>query len=387
MLGRRLVVLAVGATVLLAGASPARAASDPPLSIDRAAALAVLHCPPSFTRSKTPVLLVHGTGSTAAESWAHSFAKTLPGAGHDVCTIDLPARALGDIQVAAEYVVVAIEDVAGRAGRRIDVVTHSQGGLEPRWALKWFPSTQTLVDDYVSLSATHHGSADAAGVCSVGSCAPAVWQQVPGSRFLKALNAGDETPGDVSYTSIYSLTDEVVPELPPPSTSIIAGGRNIAVQDVCPGRPVNHIGALHDPVTHALVLDALDHAGAADPSRISTATCLGLVAPGLDASDAAYLQTIGLGQAGLNTIVTGPKSSAEPPLAAYVLASQTTAAAPAPAPNGPSPAAPPARPATQPAGGRQGSLPATGPSPIWGIGVAALAVSLLVRRTTRQSRR
>jgi triacylglycerol lipase len=386
VLVRPLVVLSVVTTVLLAGPASARSAGDPPLSIDRAAALAVLHCPTSFARPRTPVLLVHGTGSTAEESWTHSFAKTLPGAGHDVCTIDLPARALGDIQVAAEYVVVAIEDIAGKTGRHIAVVGHSQGGLEPRWALKWFPSTRALVDDYISLSTPQHGSQDAAGVCAVGPCAPAVWQQRPGSAFLKALNAGDETPGDeVSYTSIYSLTDEIVPELPPPATSIIQGGRSIAVQDVCPGRPVNHIGALHDPVTHALVLDALDHAGPADPSRITAATCLGLLAPGLDPSDAAYLQAVGLGQAGLNTIVTGPKSSAEPPLAPYVLAAQTTAAA-APAPSGSSGAPPSASPAPQPATGPQASLPATGPSPLWTVGVVLLALSVLTRRTQASER-
>src|SRR5205807_3953579 len=128
---------------------------------------------------------------------------------------------------------------------------------------------------------------------------------------------------------------------------------------VCPARPVNHIGELHAPVSQPLVMDALDHPAPADPSRVGSAVCLGLVGPGLDATDAAYLQAVGLGQAGLNTIVTGPKSSAEPPLAAYVLASQTTAAAPAPAPSGSSGAPSSAAPATQPAAGRRGSLPAT----------------------------
>jgi len=27
-----------------------------------------------------------------------------------------------------------------------------------------------------------------------------------GARFLRALNAGDETPGDVDYTSVFSTT-------------------------------------------------------------------------------------------------------------------------------------------------------------------------------------
>ena len=335
------------ACLLATSAPAARSAGDPPLTVNPASVRAAMHCPATFSRPKTPALLVHGTGSTAVESWSHTLAKTLPADGHDVCTVDLPERALGDIQVAAQYVVVAIEDMAARAGRRVDVVGHSQGGLEPRWALKWFPSTQALVDDYVALSSTEHGSLDAAGACAAGSCAPAVWQQRPGSAFLTALNRGDETPGDqVSYTSVYSLTDEIVPELPPPPTSMLAGASNIAVQDICPARPVNHVGMLTDPVGNALVLDALDHPGPADPRRVPLSTCLLPYAPGLDAADLVYEQAIGLGNAGVSTLVTGPMTNGEPPLAGYTSVAAATAAVSPPQPSAPPNADPaPQRPA------------------------------------------
>src|SRR5437588_4830167 len=383
-----MVVLAAIATVLLSGvAGPtAHGAGDPTLSVDRAAVLAALHCPATFARPRLPVLLVHGTGSTAEESWSHTFAKTLPLDGHDVCTVDLPARALGDIQVSAEYVVAAIHEVSGRAGRKIDVVGHSQGGLEPRWALKWFPSTRALVDDDVTISSTHHGSADAAGACAAGSCAPSVWQQRPGSMFLNALNTGDETPGDVSYTSIYSLTDEVVPELPPPSTSMLAGARNVAIQDACPGRPDDHFSILWDAVAHAIVDDALDHPGPADPARLGSSVCFSAIAPGLDASDVAYMHTVALGQTALSTLVTGPKSSAEPALMPYVLAAQSSASAASTPPNdqaGPQPAAPATR---QPSASRAVHLAATGgTSTIVGPALVALALALSGRRLRRRS--
>lgn len=379
-----MVVLALVASVLLGAAAPASAAGDPPLSIDPAAALAALHCPASFTRPKTPVLLVHGTGSTAQESWAHTFAKTLPLDGHDACTIDLPARALGDIQVAAEYVVVAIRDEAARSGRRIDIVGHSQGGVEPRWALKWFPSTQALVDDDVSISSTHHGSLDATGICTIGSCAPSVWQQRPGSKFLNALNAGDETPGAVTYTSIYSLTDEIVPELPPPATSMLAGARNIELQDVCPARPADHFSILWDAVAQGLVMDALDHPGPADPTRLAPAACLGLIAPGLDPSDVAYMHTVALAQAGQSTLVTGPMS-VEPPLKPYVLASQTAAASPPPAAAA-QPSAPPAAgsPSAAPSAS-QASLPSTGATPPVSVALVLLALALCIRVRTQRT--
>ncbi|MBV8984503.1 MAG: lipase [Acidimicrobiia bacterium] len=382
---RMVVVLALVTLVLLGAPQVARGAGDPPLSIDPAAALAALHCPATFAHPKTPVLLVHGTGSTVEESWTHTFAKTLPLDGHDVCTIDLPQRALVDAQISAEYVVVAMHTMAGRAGRKIDVVGHSQGGLEPRWALKWFPSTRSLVDDYVSISSTQHGSADADGICTVGSCAPSVWQQRTTSQFLKALNAGDETPGDLSYTSIYSLTDEVVPELPPPSTSRLDGARNIALQDVCPGRPADHFSILWDAVAEALVMDALDHPGPADPARLGAAVCLGVIAPGLDAADVAYMHTVALANAFQTTVVTGPMSSTEPPLKPYVLATQA-AAAPSPAPAAGGPPAP-STPAPSPRANApmvQGkSLAATGGRAPLGGAAALLGLALALKRMKR----
>ena len=39
---------------------------------------------------------------------------------------------------------------------------------------------------------------------------PALGQQAAGSAFLTDLNAGDETPGDVSYTQITTEYDEIV---------------------------------------------------------------------------------------------------------------------------------------------------------------------------------
>jgi hypothetical protein len=102
-----------------------------------------------------------------------------------------------------------------------------------------------------------------------------------GARFLAALNAGDETPGPAGYTSIYSLNDELVQPQAPRSTSALDGAANVLIQDVCPARPVNHVGMLRDPVAFALTLDALDHPGAADPSRVARSTCTRVTIPGI----------------------------------------------------------------------------------------------------------
>jgi triacylglycerol lipase len=68
----------------------------------------------------------------------------------------------------------------------------------------------------------------------------------------------------IDYTSIYSNTDELIR---PVGTQDVEGGANILLQDLCPGRPVDHGGIAGDDVTYRLVIDALTHAGRANPHR------------------------------------------------------------------------------------------------------------------------
>lgn len=48
------------------------------------------------------------------------------------CTVDMPGYVLRDIQLNARYVVYAIRAMHQRAGRRIDMVRFSQGGMVGR---------------------------------------------------------------------------------------------------------------------------------------------------------------------------------------------------------------------------------------------------------------
>jgi triacylglycerol lipase len=99
------------------------------------------------------------------------------------------------------------------------------------------------------------------------------------------MNAGDETPGDLSYTSIYSgFYDELVEPATPVPTAGLDWNKNnpnvanILLQDVCPGRFVDHITiGLTDALAFALVLDALEHPGPADPQRAGGSALCGLV--------------------------------------------------------------------------------------------------------------
>lgn len=305
---RRLVMAAVLATL---AARPVAAAGGPELSVTEDRLAAGLSCPAPFGGEHEAVLLVHGTATNAHDSWSWNYLRALPPLGFSVCTVELPDRALGDIQVATEYVVHAIRTVAGASGRRVDVIGHSQGSLELRWALRWWPDVRNLVDDYVSLGGPHHGASGADQVCATGSCAPAAQQMRTGARFLAALNGGDETPGAVDYTSVFSADDELVQ---PPATAKLDGAVNVLVQDLCPGRFVHHVGLVHDPAVFDLVLGALTRPGPADVTRFDTATCERAWMPGVTEPVTGNVMLYG---PALLAVMVHDTVDEEPPLAAY----------------------------------------------------------------------
>jgi triacylglycerol lipase len=262
--------LAAAALMLLL-AAPA-AAAEPTLQTPRAKLAAALHCQRAVTRSKAePVLLVTGTGVDGSRTWPRVTQPALTAARHPSCFLDFPQHTTGDMQVAAEYVTYGIRTVARRAGRGIAIYGLSQGGVLPRMALTYWPSTQRLVTDAVLLAGTQHGTG--AGPC-VLPCAAALWQQARGSKLLRALNAGDETPGAVAYTTVRTLTDGVVvPAGGPHPTSALRGASNVLVQAVCPGRVIDHFGLAVDTVAFTALLDAIAHRGPARAARFPSGTC------------------------------------------------------------------------------------------------------------------
>jgi triacylglycerol lipase len=280
--------LALGliAALAISCAAAAQAAADPPITVPRGALRAALQCPRAFThRGHEPVLLVHGTGLNADESWAWNYELALPPSGFDWCAVTLPDRALGDIQVSSEYVAWAVERIHALTRRRVAIITHSQGGMEARWALRFWTRVRSDTADLVDLASPNHGIYAADACAKSGDCWPAVWQMASGSHFLGALNSVAETPGRVAYTQVYSQTDELVE---PSSTAPLAGGANtanIAIQSICPGRAVHHGGMLSDPVAWELALDALTHPGPANPGRIDRRACLEAAMPYVTEAD------------------------------------------------------------------------------------------------------
>ncbi|HEX3706143.1 MAG TPA: lipase, partial [Mycobacteriales bacterium] len=223
-----------------------------------------------------------------------------------------PGYAMGDIQTSAAYVRYAVERIAVESGRNVDVITHSQGGMEARWAVKWFPAVRRDIDDLVLIASPNHGILLGDVCADAGNCWPAAWQMAHDSHFLAALNRGDETPGAISYTNVYSRTDELVE----PSTTVpMKGASNIAVQDVCL-RAVHHAGLLTDSVAWAVVMDALTHRGPADVRRIHANVCNSTFMPGVTAGQVINGNATLYGNAALH-FAEAPGVRSEPPLRRY----------------------------------------------------------------------
>jgi hypothetical protein len=326
------IALAIAIAALLPPASAAAITyapvdyPGPALSVPQDKLDASLRCTSNVAdASRAPVLLVPGTGGDPEQNYGWSWEPALNQLGIPWCALTLPDHTQGDAQTAGEYVVSAIRTMSARAGRRISIIGHSQGGMLPRWVFRFWPDTRAMVDDDIGFAASNHGTTEASFACS-SSCSPADWQQSDRSNFIAALNSYQETFPGVSYTEVYTHTDEVVqPNSDDNGSSSLHGGggeiTNVAIQDVCPLDLTEHLGlGTQDNTAYALAIDALSHPGPAVPSNVPQSVCTDPLMPGIN--KATYLldaatATIGFEQNEANA----PQVTSEPPLKCYVTAS------------------------------------------------------------------
>jgi triacylglycerol lipase len=213
-----------------------------------------------------PVVLVHGTFEGAADNWATASPK-FKAAGYCVFALEYGNRATGDIAASAGQLERFVDAVlAATAARKVSMVGHSQGGMMPRYYLK-FLGGASKVDDLVGLAPSNHGTTNPGAILAGATFCPACDQQTAGSPFLTNLNAGDETPGDVSYTQIETRYDEVV--TPYSSAFLTPGPRtaNVLLQDACPAEVIDHHEMPNDGLAIRWALQALGRPGPADPAH------------------------------------------------------------------------------------------------------------------------
>jgi triacylglycerol lipase len=210
-------------------------------------------------------VLVHGTLGDMTVSW-NLISPRLKQAGYCVFALDYGHRGTDPIEGSAAELRAFVDRVLTATGApKVSLVGHSQGGMMPRYYLK-FLGGAGKVDDLVGLSPSNHGTDNpgALVLAGVGVC-DSCGQQATGSAFLTNLNAGDETPGPVSYTVVQTRYDEVVI---PYTSAFLAGPKttNVLLQARCPLDVSEHLGIIYDAVALRWILNALGRSGPADPN-------------------------------------------------------------------------------------------------------------------------
>lgn len=229
-----------------------------------------------------PVVLVHGYDGTPASF--DVLSERLRAEGRQVVVVQLPDRGTGDIETSAGVVARAVDRTHAA---RVDLVGYSAGGIVVR-AYLGRPGRAQHARHVVLLGSPNHG-AQLAGVAAMlgpqlcqGACA----QLVPGSALLDQLNQvvrGSEVPRGPDVTSIWTALDQTVT---PPTSAVLAGARNVRLQDVCADSRVDHGGLVRDPVALGLALRALSGSLDGQPGH---ADCASLRAAGSGTASSAYV--------------------------------------------------------------------------------------------------
>jgi triacylglycerol esterase/lipase EstA (alpha/beta hydrolase family) len=233
-------------------------------------------CKPTAAHPQ-PVVLVHGTFADMSNSW-QAISPLLKNNGYCVFALNYGSYAgsgavgvygTGEIRNSARELDAFVDKVRAATGAaEVDVVGHSQGGMMPRYYLK-FLGGAAEVRALVGLSPSNHGTTVAGlgllarffpgGPQFTGALCPACEQQIVGSAFLAELNSGGDTVPGVEYTVIQTRYDQVVT----PYTSAFLSGsnvKNIVLQNQCILDLGDHLSMPYDHIVGADVLTALDPA-------------------------------------------------------------------------------------------------------------------------------
>ena len=236
-----------------------------------------------------PVVLVHGTLANRTLNF-HALAPVLRNAGYCVFTFDygqepgagrfgFPGASVvggtGPVERSAHELDAFVEKVRARTGSdRVDIVGHSQGGMLPRWYVK-FLGGAPKVAHLVGLAPSNHGT-DFWGLMRIpavrtlvgAGLGASMLDQSPDSAVLRRLNGpedGGETPAGPDYTVITTRWDEVVTPwtsaLLPTGDATLPDGpsvHNVVLQDSCPLNGAEHNSLAFNPAAMAHVLHALD---------------------------------------------------------------------------------------------------------------------------------
>ncbi|GIJ77408.1 Triacylglycerol esterase/lipase EstA, alpha/beta hydrolase fold [Micromonospora phaseoli] len=266
LLRKAVPVLVLAVVAVLSAPAAAAAAPTPATTANTVSATATTTAAPDATATDdglralataNPVIVVGGLSGFAAVY--EPLAARLRADGYRVWIYALPNLGLGDITASASGLRGFVGQVRSAAGgAKVDLVAHSEGGLVSRYYIKNLGGGDA-VGRYVSLGTPQYGTyvANIVAFLGLGSCAGVVacQQMTIGSSFLTALNAGDDTPGAVRWTTVRTWQDELV--RPVDNATLADGATNVLIQSACPLRVVGHLGLVLDGTTYTVIRQAL----------------------------------------------------------------------------------------------------------------------------------
>lgn len=233
-----------------------------------------------------PIILLNGTTATQGTNWSVG-APVLANAGYKVYTFNYgntlgnpnsPIQAIGDISQSTAELAAEVQRVLDETGApKVILIGHSQGG--GILAVNYINNMDGAdkVSQLIGIAPSNHGTdADGlggllslpvlgsllAGIAS--TIGPALYQQALSSPFQHEVYGNGDTRGDVLYTTIASVNDEVVT----PYTQQALNGpnvTNIVLQDLYPGLVLGHANIFLSPQVWSTVLDSLASNKAANP--------------------------------------------------------------------------------------------------------------------------
>jgi triacylglycerol lipase len=173
-----------------------------------------------------PVVFVHGINGGSADFAVMMNRLVADGWPKDrLSAIDYPDPKWGCNTDNAETLRKHVEKVRFDAGAaKIDLVAHSMGTLSSRRFMKVLGGA-AVVSTYVTLGGMHHGIQSSC----LNPLPVCVWQELCGSKpYLTELNTAPITPGPATWVSIFSRSDETVPD----ESAELPGAENIPFDGV-----------------------------------------------------------------------------------------------------------------------------------------------------------
>ncbi len=158
---------------------------------------------PAHADPRYPVLLAHGGLGKPGDF--HTMIRWLTEDGYRAYTVDFGSPGV-DTARNAPLIAKRVDEIKAETGAdKVHLVGHSMGGVSTRYYIKNMNGLPNVAS-YTAFGTPQHGvkkkgEGPFLDPCSSGAFVP---DQCPTGPILTALNAGDDTPGGIPYTSIAS---------------------------------------------------------------------------------------------------------------------------------------------------------------------------------------